>query len=138
MYKIGVIGTGYVGLVTGACLSDFGLSVICNDLNEDKIQGLNNGVMPIYEAGLEAIVERNTYYKRLYFTSDIIKTVQDSDVIFVAVGTPSSEDGSADLTYVKAVIDSIVEHMNEYKVIVTKSTVPIGTGQKVKSGFEVD
>lgn len=132
MSKIGVIGTGYVGLVTGACLSDFGLNVICVDNNREKIEGLLKGVIPIYEPGLEMIVERNVYYKRLEFTTDIKKVVEECETLFVAVGTPPADDGSADLQYVEDVARDIAQYMNGYKVIVDKSTVPIGTGQKVK------
>ena len=132
MHRIAIIGSGYVGLVTGACLADFGMKVICVDINEDKINQLNQGKVPIYEPGLEQLIERNTYYKRLTFTTDIKEAVTQSDVVFIAVGTPPNEDGSADLTYVLKAAEDIANHMNEYKVIVDKSTVPIGTGQKVK------
>lgn len=132
MHRITIIGTGYVGLVTGACLADFGMKVICVDINADIINKLKEGVIPIYEPGLEQLVERNAYYKRLTFTTDIVEAVQQSDVIFIAVGTPSSEDGSVDLTYVLKAAEEIGNNMNEYKVIVDKSTVPVGTGKKVK------
>lgn len=132
MNKIAVIGTGYVGLVTGACLSDFGLDIVCVDNNEQKIADLKRGVIPIYEPGLEDIVIRNVEDHRLTFTSDIKEAVEMSDVIFIAVGTPPAEDGSADLRYVEEVARSVGEFANGYKVIVDKSTVPIGTGQKVK------
>ena len=130
--KIAVVGTGYVGLVTGTCLSDFGLNVMCVDNDKNKVDKLLSGVIPIYEPGLEPIVQRNVYYKRLHFTTDIKQAVVDNDVIFIAVGTPPSPDGSADLQYVAAVARDIAKHMNGYKVIVNKSTVPIGTGQRVK------
>ncbi|MCX7842201.1 MAG: UDP-glucose/GDP-mannose dehydrogenase family protein [Clostridia bacterium] len=132
MNKIAVIGTGYVGLVTGSCLSDFGHSVTCVDSDASKIDSLARGVIPIYEPGLDAIVERNVYYKRLSFTTDINNAVLDNDVIFIAVGTPQNEDGSANLSYVKDVAATIAGHMNGYKVIVNKSTVPVGTGKLVK------
>lgn len=132
MNSIAVVGTGYVGLVSGACLSDFGLKVTCVDNDSKKIEKLNKGIIPIYEPGLDSIVERNHYYKRLYFTTDIKKAVDESDIIFIAVGTPSKEDGSADLQYVESVARDIARYMNDYKVIVNKSTVPVGTGQKVK------
>lgn len=132
MNKIAVIGTGYVGLVTGACLSDFGLHVTCVDNDEEKINKLLQGIIPIYEPGLEPIVERNVYYKRLKFTTDIKAAVEECEVLFIAVGTPPAEDGSADLRYVEAVAREIAKHMNGYKVIVDKSTVPVGTGQRVK------
>ncbi|WP_432401387.1 UDP-glucose dehydrogenase family protein [Wukongibacter sp. M2B1] len=131
MYKIAVIGTGYVGLVTGTCLSDFGLNVICVDNNVEKVQKLRDGILPIYEPGLENIIERNAYYKRLNFTTDIKKAVEESDVIFIAVGTPPEEDGSADLRYVKEVARDIAIYMSDYKTIVNKSTVPVGTGKIV-------
>ncbi|WP_243293127.1 UDP-glucose/GDP-mannose dehydrogenase family protein [Bacillus sp. FJAT-47783] len=132
MHKIAVVGTGYVGLVTGACISDFGLNVLCVDIDEEKVEKLRKGIIPIYEPGLQPIVERNAYYKRLEFTTDIQHAVSEYDVIFIAVGTPPAEDGSADLKYVEAVARDIGKYMNGYKVIVDKSTVPIGTGQKVK------
>jgi UDPglucose 6-dehydrogenase len=132
MHKIGVIGTGYVGLVTGTCLSDFGLKVICVDNDKEKIDNLHKGIIPIYEPGLEPIVERNVYYKRLCFTTDIKTAVEECEVLFIAVGTPPAEDGSADLQYVEAVAREIAQHMNGYKVIVDKSTVPVGTAQRVK------
>lgn len=132
MNKIAIVGTGYVGLVTGACLSDFGLNIICVDNDKEKIDSLHKGIIPIYEPGLELIVERNVYYKRLSFTTDIKMAVEEADVIFIAVGTPPAEDGSADLQYVEAVARDIGRYMNGYKVIVDKSTVPIGTGQRVK------
>jgi UDPglucose 6-dehydrogenase len=130
--RIAIIGTGYVGLVTGSCLSDFGLKVICVDNDKKKIDDLHKGIIPIYEPGLEHIVERNVYYKRLDFTTDIKKAVEECDVVFIAVGTPPAEDGSADLQYVEVVARDVARYMNGYKVIVNKSTVPIGTGQKVK------
>src|SRR5690554_6158913 len=103
MIRIAVIGTGYVGLVTGACLSDFGLNIVCVDSNKEKIESLKKGVIPIYEPGLEPVVERNAYYKRLVFTTDMEEAVQMCDVIFIAVGTPPADDGSCDLKYVEAV-----------------------------------
>lgn len=133
MSKIAVIGSGYVGLVSGALLSDFGHHVVCIDIDENKINSLKNGIIPIYEPGLKAIVDTNVNYKRLRFTTDLATAVQDNDIIFIAVGTPPNEDGSADLTYVLQAARSIAEAMNGYKVIVDKSTVPIGTGQKVKA-----
>ncbi|MCX7923050.1 MAG: UDP-glucose/GDP-mannose dehydrogenase family protein [Clostridia bacterium] len=130
--KIGVIGIGYVGLVTGVCLADFGLSVICMDIDEDKVSSLREGVIPIYEPGLAEMVKRNIFYNRVGFTSDIKEVVEKSNVIFIAVGTPSNEDGSANLGFVKDVAKDIGKYINEYKVIVNKSTVPVGTGKIVK------
>lgn len=132
MAHIAIIGTGYVGLVSGALLSDFGHLITCVDVEQNKIDMLKKGEIPIYEPGLDVIVQKNHYYKRLNFTTDIQEAVVNSEVIFIAVGTPPAEDGSADLKYVVAVAKSIAEHMNGYKVIVNKSTVPIGTGQQVK------
>src|SRR6056297_2976995 len=133
MSKITVIGTGYVGLVTGSCLSDFGHKITCVDNDKKKIARLLKGEIPIYEPGLEAIVERNAYYGRLNFSTDTAGAVRESDVIFIAVGTPPADDGSADLQYVEAVARDIARAMDGYRVIVDKSTVPIGTGAKVRS-----
>lgn len=130
--KITIIGSGYVGLVTGTCLSDFGKEVICVDNNKEKIDNLNKGILPIYEPGLEAMIERNTYYKRLTFTTDIKYAIENTQVIFIAVGTPPAEDGSADMKYVELVARSIAKYMNGYKVIVNKSTVPVGTAKQVR------
>lgn len=133
MNKIAVIGSGYVGLVSGTCLADFGMQVTCVDNNSDKILGLKKGIIPIYEPGLNDLVERNIYYKRLSFTTDIQNAVEENDVIFIAVGTPPTDDGSADLQYVMQVAKDIARYMNGYKIIVNKSTVPVGTGHKVKT-----
>jgi len=133
MHNIAVIGTGYVGLVTGSCLSDFGLNVICVDVDAEKIAKLQAGKVPIYEPGLEAIVERNMYYKRLSFTTDVEEAVKKSEVIFIAVGTPPAPDGSADLTYVEEAARTVARVMDGYRVIVDKSTVPIGTARKVEA-----
>lgn len=129
---IAVIGTGYVGLVTGACFAEFGVDVTCVDVDAEKITRLAGGVIPIYEPGLEQLVEKNTHAGRLRFTTDFKSAVEQSLVIFLAVGTPSKEDGSADLSYIEAAARSIAECMNGYKVIATKSTVPIGTGERLR------
>src|SRR3954471_14777451 len=130
--QICVVGTGYVGLVTGACLADFGMEVTCVDKVNQKIEMLQQGQMPIYEPGLEAVVERNVEAGRLHFTTDLPSAVQRALAVFIAVGTPPREDGSADLSYVVQVAEAIAEHMNGYKVVVTKSTVPIGTGALIE------
>lgn len=126
---IAVIGTGYVGLVTGACFAEFGVEVTCVDVDESKINKLNQGIIPIYEPGLDALVEKNSKAGRLHFTTDIKSAVQDALVVFLAVGTPPKEDGSPDMSYYRQAAKDIAEAMNGYKVLVTKSTVPIGTGQ---------
>lgn len=129
--KITVIGTGYVGLVAGACLADMGNDVICVDNNAQKLEQLKNGIIPIYEPGLDELVKANVAEHRLVFSIDIEYAVKNSDVCFIAVGTPQGEDGSADLQYVYSVAESIGKAINGYKVIVDKSTVPVGTAEEV-------
>lgn len=131
--NITVFGTGYVGLVTGACLADVGHQVMCVDVDQAKIEGLKQGVLPIYEPGLDTMVRRNYADGRLRFTTDAAQGVAFGDVQFIAVGTPPDEDGSADLKYVLAVATTIATHMTGYKVVVDKSTVPVGTADKVKA-----
>jgi UDPglucose 6-dehydrogenase len=128
--RITVVGTGYVGLVVGACLAETGNDVICADVDERKIEGLKENVLPIYEPGLESLVERNQTQKRLSFTTDVGKAIETAEVAFIAVGTPPDEDGSADLRHVLAVAEKIGQHMKREMVVVTKSTVPVGTAQK--------
>ena len=134
--KIAVIGTGYVGLVQGVIMSEFGSEVICVDKSIEKINKLKNGELPIYEPGLMELLHKNQKAKRIKFTTDIEKAVTESEVIFIAVGTPAAEDGSADLSAVLSVAKEIGQHINSYKVIVNKSTVPVGTGKKVKAIIE--
>jgi len=134
--NISIVGTGYVGLVTGACLAETGAVVNCIDVNQTKIDNLNNGIMPIYEPGLEDIVKRNVQKERLFFTTKLSEVVNDSDAIFIAVGTPPDEDGSADLKYVVGVAREIGQSLENYTVVITKSTVPVGTAKKVKAAIQ--
>ncbi len=134
--NVSVIGTGYVGLVAGAGFAEMGNDVICADIDEGKIAKLNAGELPIYEPGLEPLVERNLEGGRLTFTTDLGRAVRDSDIIFIAVGTPEGEDGSADLQHVLSVAATIGEHMNGSKLVITKSTVPVGTAEKVRRTIE--
>ncbi len=131
--KITVIGTGYVGLVTGTCLAEVGNEVLCLDVDPRKIAILQGGGIPIYEPGLEDMVRRNVAAGRLRFTTDIEESVAFGNIQFIAVGTPPDEDGSADLQYVVAAARNIGRHMNEYKLVVDKSTVPVGTADKVRA-----
>ncbi len=131
--EIAVVGSGYVGLVAGACFAESGNNVVCVDVDESKIEGLKNGVIPIFEPGLSEMIKRNHSAGRIKFTTDIKQAVEDSAVIFIAVGTPQDEDGSADLKHVLAVAASVGKFMNGYKVVVDKSTVPVGTADKVRA-----
>ena len=130
--KIVIVGTGYVGLVTGTCLAEVGIDVICVDVDVKKIENLKQGILPIYEPGLDKLVHRNFDKGRLQFSTNLSESIKDAEAAFIAVGTPPGEDGSADLKYVLAVAKEIGEHMNDYGVIITKSTVPVGTAAKVK------
>lgn len=134
--KITIVGTGYVGLVSGACFAEVGVEVHCVDVDAIKIEGLKNGIMPIYEPGLKEIVIRNFEQNRLFFSTDLASAMQGSEAIFIAVGTPPGEDGSADLQYVLAVAETIGRNLEEFTVVVTKSTVPVGTAQKVQAAVQ--
>ena len=134
--KIAIVGTGYVGLVTGTCFAEIGVNVICVDTNSEKIEALNQGVNPIYENGLEDMVHRNTKAGRLQFTTSLESCLDEADVIFSAVGTPPDEDGSADLSYVLEVARTIGRNMKKYVLVVTKSTVPVGTAKKVRTAIQ--
>ncbi|MDD5820498.1 MAG: UDP-glucose/GDP-mannose dehydrogenase family protein [Prevotella sp.] len=134
--NIAIVGTGYVGLVSGTCFADTGAIVTCVDTNADKIQRLQNNDIPIYEPGLVELVQKNVKAGRLKFTTDLASIVNDQEIIFTAVGTPPDEDGSADLTYVLQVAKTIGQSLNKYVVVVTKSTVPVGTAKKVKSTIQ--
>ncbi len=131
--KISVVGTGYVGLVTGTCFAESGIDVTCVDVDKKKIENLNKGILPIYEPGLEEILERNVEKDRLTFTTDISESIKGCEVVFIAVGTPPDEDGSADLQHVLKVAHDIGRYMEDYLVVVTKSTVPVGTAEKVRN-----
>ncbi len=133
--KIAIVGTGYVGLVTGTCFSDLGVDVTCIDVNEKKIEDLKNGIIPIYEPGLEAMVHKNVEGGRLHFDTSLAKVIDQVEVIFSAVGTPPGEGGAADLRYVLEVAREVGRTMNGYKLVVTKSTVPVGTAMKVKAAI---
>ena len=129
--KITIVGTGYVGLTTGTCLAELGNQVICIDIDESKIRKLNEGIIPIYEPGLEELVKKNRKENRLNFTTDLKKSIKDSEIIFICVGTPPKENGEADLSHVENAARTIAEVMDSYKLVVEKSTVPVETGEKV-------
>jgi UDPglucose 6-dehydrogenase len=134
--KIAIVGSGYVGLVTGACFSEVGIDVICVDIDKKKIDNLNKGIIPIYEPGLEDMLHRNMKKGRLAFTTNIAEAVKDCEVLFIAVGTPPDEDGSADLKYVLSVARDCGKNMDDYLLVVTKSTVPVGTSEKVRAALQ--
>lgn len=134
--KITIVGTGYVGLVTGTCFAEVGVDVTCVDIDQTKIDNLQKGILPIYEPGLEEMVARNAQKKRLHFSTSLKSSIEGAEVVFIAVGTPPGEDGSADLSYVLAVASSIGEHMNHPLVVVTKSTVPVSTAEKVRKALQ--
>ena len=134
--KVAIVGTGYVGLVTGTCFAEVGMDVTCVDIDQTKIDNLHKGILPIYEPGLDEMVTRNVQKKRLHFSTSLQESIQGAEVIFVAVGTPPDEDGSADLKYVLAVASSVGEHMQHPLVIVTKSTVPVSTAEKVRKALQ--
>lgn len=134
--NIAIVGTGYVGLVSGTCFAEMGAHVTCVDVDEQKIQKLKDGIMPIYEPGLEELVKRNVDFGRLKFTTDLTEVLDDVEVVFSAVGTPPDEDGSADLKYVLAVARQFGQNINKYTILVTKSTVPVGTAKKVKATIQ--
>ena len=134
--NIAIVGTGYVGLVSGTCFAEMGAHVTCVDVDTQKIEKLKNGIMPIYEPGLEELVRRNVEFDRLNFTTDLTEVLDDVEVVFSAVGTPPDEDGSADLKYVLAVARQFGQHINKYTILVTKSTVPVGTAKKVKAAIQ--
>jgi len=134
--KIAIVGTGYVGLVTGTCFAEMGVDVTCVDVQKEKIENLKNGIIPIYEPGLESMVNRNRDAGRLNFTTDLTEVLDEVEIVFSAVGTPPDEDGSADLKYVIEVARTIGRNMNKYVLVVTKSTVPVGTAKKVKAAIQ--
>lgn len=134
--KVAIVGTGYVGLVTGACFSEVGINATCVDIDEKKIENLKEGILPIYEPGLEEVVLRNFHKKRLHFTTNLKNALVECDVVFIAVGTPPGEDGSADLKYVEAVASQVGDLIDDYVLVVTKSTVPVGTGEKVRAAVQ--
>ena len=134
--NIAIVGTGYVGLVSGTCFAEMGVNVTCVDVDKQKIEKLKNGIMPIYEPGLEELVKRNVEFERLSFTTDLTEVIDNVEVVFSAVGTPPDEDGSADLKYVLAVARQFGQTINKYTILVTKSTVPVGTAKKVKAAIQ--
>jgi len=136
--KITIIGTGYVGLVTGTCFAETGIDVVCVDIDESKIEQLRKCVIPIYEPGLEEMLEQNSKRERLQFSTDLKSSMQDAEIVFIAVGTPPDEDGGADLQYVLRVAGDIGKYINDYTLVVTKSTVPVGTAEKVRLAIQTE
>src|SRR3989338_11314759 len=135
--KIAMIGTGYVGLTTGTCLASLGNNVVCLDIDKIKIDMLNQGKIPIFEPGLKELLERNVKEGRLSFTTSYKTAVESSEIIFLAVGTPEGNDGQANLSYILSAAEEVGKNMNEYKVIVVKSTVPVGTSEKIKDKIQL-
>ena len=135
--NIAIVGTGYVGLVSGTCFAEMGIDVTCVDIDKSKIDALRRGVVPIYEPGLDEMIARNVEAGRLHFTTELAEVMPDVEVVFSAVGTPPDEDGSADLKYVLAVAETFARNLNKYAILVTKSTVPVGTAasRMVKISF---
>ena len=136
--NIAIVGTGYVGLVSGTCFTELGLNVVCVDVNEQKVENLKKGIIPIYEPGLERMVLRNMEAHRLRFSSSLKSELDDVDVVFIAVGTPPGEDGSADMRYVLEVAKTIGQNMNKYTLVVIKSTVPVGTAERVRRSIQIE
>lgn len=136
--NIAIVGTGYVGLVSGTCFSELGLNVVCVDVNEEKVENLKKGIIPIYEPGLERMVLRNMEAHRLRFSSNLKSELDNVDVVFIAVGTPPGEDGSADMRYVLEVSKTIGQNMNKYTLVVIKSTVPVGTAERVRHSIQIE
>ena len=136
--NIAIVGTGYVGLVSGTCFSELGLNVVCVDVNEQKVENLKKGIIPIYEPGLERMVLRNMESNRLSFSTSLERVLDNVDVVFIAVGTPPGEDGSADMRYVLEVAKTIGQNMNKYTLVVIKSTVPVGTAERVRNSIQIE
>src|SRR5690554_5002028 len=136
--NIAIVGTGYVGLVSGTCFSELGLNIVCVDVNEQKIEDLKKGIIPIYEPGLERMVMRNVAADRLRFSTLLKDELDNVEVIFIAVGTPPGENGSADMSYVLEVAKTIGDNINSYKLVVVKSTVPVGTSERVRSAIQTE
>src|SRR5690554_2133592 len=130
--RIAIVGTGYVGLVSGACFSEMGVDVTCVDIDSAKIEGLKKGIIPIYEPGLKSIVQRNHEAERLHFSTDLPSILNEMEIVFIAVGTPSDTNGRADLSQVMAVSKTIADHITHPLLIVTKSTVPVGTSHRIR------